>query len=90
MPDFKVRPEKVAELLERMDRLGVREEDLEAFRAATSAPASCESACEPADASVSPVTLPSAGPCVPWNSGLLMKLWSTLSRAVPDESWLDQ
>ena len=29
MPDFKVRPEKVAELLERMDRLGVREEDLE-------------------------------------------------------------
>ena len=51
---------------------------------ALSALASWESICAFADAiEEKPAAFLSAGPCVPWNSGLLMKLWSTASRLMP-------
>jgi len=46
--------------------------------------------CVFADARVSPVAVRRAGPCVPWNSGLLMKFCSTESRLAPPCNWPTQ
>src|SRR3989344_2519833 len=58
---------------------------------ALSALASWESICVFADAiEENPAAFLSAGPCVPWNSALLIKPWSTESRLAPPDNWLTQ